>query len=76
MGEMQNIVYDGWLPIVLGQSGASKHKLDLNRDVKYSDKVDASIVNAFSTAAFRYSSALENKTKQKNSTNYGNQLIL
>ena len=50
---MQNIVYDGWLPIVLGNAGASKHQLDLDIDVPYSDEVDPSIVNAFSTAAFR-----------------------
>ena len=53
IGQMQNIVYDGWLPVVLGRQRASGHKLDLDREVNYSQDVDASIANSFSTAAFR-----------------------
>ena len=54
IGQMQNIIYDEWLPILLGDKGMSEYQLDLDIDVPYSDEVDPSIVNAFSTAAFRY----------------------
>ena len=50
---MQNIIYDEWLPTLLGKKKMKEHYLDLNMDVAYSDEVDPSIVNSFSTAAFR-----------------------
>ena len=53
IGEMQNIIYDGWLPIVMGKEGMSAHNLNLDETVQYSPKVNPSIINAFSTAAFR-----------------------
>ena len=53
IGEWQNIVFDGWLPIVMGQTGMFRNGLFLDQRVNYNNNVNPSIMNAFSTAAFR-----------------------
>ena len=54
IGEMQNIIFGEWLPILLGEDAVETYGLDLDDDsVAYDGEVDPSIVNAFSTAAFR-----------------------
>ncbi len=53
--QMQNIVYSHWLPVVLGQLTVRELGLapDYLRDY-YDPKLDPSIRNGFSTAAFRF----------------------
>ena len=50
---MQHITYTEWLPVILGQNMVQN--LGLNHDqCVYKEKVDAGILNSFSTAAFRF----------------------
>ena len=50
---MQHITYTEWLPVILGQNMVMN--LGLNHDqCVYKEKVDAGILNSFSTAAFRF----------------------
>ena len=58
IAEMQNIVYDEYLPVVLGEDTMSRYKIALSSDhskqTKYDDKIDPSITNSFATAAYRF----------------------
>ena len=51
--EMQNVAYGQWLTAVLGQAVMDERGLSLNERSSYDPMVDASVFNAFATAAFR-----------------------
>ena len=53
VAELQNIIYNEYLPIVLGDNTIS-HKTNTD----YDDDVDASITNVFATAAYRFGHSL------------------
>ena len=52
--ELQRIVYEEYLPVVLGQQAYHRYALDLETDSAYDPSVDPSILNEFSTVAFRF----------------------
>merc|ERR1719220_980186 len=58
IAEMQNIVYDEYLPVVLGEDTMEEYKISLSSDhskkTEYDDKIDPSITNSFATAAYRF----------------------
>ena len=59
MGEYQHIVYRHFLPRLLGREVMTRHGVALvaqssSSSAAYSDRVNPSIKNEFSTAAFRY----------------------
>ena len=58
IAEMQNVIYDEYLPVVLGEQAMRKYDLELpkkHKDFsKYKSSVDPSITNSFATAAYRY----------------------
>lgn len=49
---VQHITYTEWLPVILGQNMVASLGLNHEQCV-YKEKVDAGILNSFSTAAFR-----------------------
>ena len=49
VAELQNIVYNEYLPLVLGENTVPHHV-----DSDYDETVDPSIDNVFATAAYRY----------------------
>ena len=49
---LQHITFTEWLPVILGDKMVKDLGLD-HEQCEYKDKVDASILNSFSTAAFR-----------------------
>ena len=51
---MQNIVYDEYLPLLLGSTFMNALGLNLDRDSSYKDNLDASLFNEFSSAALRF----------------------
>ncbi|ODN03143.1 Chorion peroxidase [Orchesella cincta] len=53
---MQNIVYSEYLPIVLGPQTMAEYNLNLPSQgySSYSANVDATIINSFATAAYRF----------------------
>ena len=54
IAEMQNIVYQGYLPVVLGENVMRDENLELKTDSEYNNQVDPSITNSFATAAYRF----------------------
>ena len=56
-GEFQHIVYNEWLPIVLGSRFMERYMLypiDKGFTNQYDDDFDPRVTNAFATAAFRF----------------------
>ncbi|XP_077495238.1 salivary peroxidase/catechol oxidase-like [Amblyomma americanum] len=53
---LQNIVYNEYLPVIVGPDAMTKHDLWPRKDgyTNYDSSVDATIINEFSTAAFRF----------------------
>ena len=49
---LQHITYTEWLPVILGEKMVKDLGLD-HEQCDYKDNVDATIINSFSTAAFR-----------------------
>lgn len=60
--QMQMIVYDEFLPIVLGQNAMSFYKLNVQQNgfSSYNQQVNPSIISEFSSAAFRFGHSLVN----------------
>ena len=58
--EMQNIVYREFLPTLLGKRFMEKYKLDINGDSKYNPNANPSVLNSFSTVAFRFGHSMIN----------------
>ena len=56
IAEMQNIVYDQYLTLLMGEATMQEdtYYLDLDTKQKYSYKAKTDVTNAFSTAAFRF----------------------
>ena len=54
IAEMQNIVYNEYLPLALGPELMNKYNLSVAGSSAYDDEVDATPLNEFATAAFRY----------------------
>ena len=58
IAEMQNIVYDEYLPVVLGEKTMDDYKISLSsrhdKTTEYDDELDPSITNSFATAAYRF----------------------
>ena len=53
VSSLQHITYTEWLPVILGEHMATQ--LGITSDMsEYKPKVDPSILNSFSTAAFRF----------------------
>lgn len=52
-GVIQNIMFAEWLPIILGPSSMARHRLIVTGRSVYNQSVDATLFNAFSSAAFR-----------------------
>ena len=53
VAELQNIIYNEYLPIVLGDNTVTH-----TTNTEYDDNVDASITNVFATAAYRFGHSL------------------
>jgi len=51
---MQKIVYKDYLPIILGADAMSAHNLDISEETDYDPNLDPSILNEFTTVAFRF----------------------
>merc|ERR1719402_451825 len=65
---MQHITYNEFLPIILGSHYMELHHMNIGSGysgVSYDSKLDPSIVNAFSTAAFRMGHSLITKRIRK-----------
>lgn len=58
IAELQNVVYNEWLPVVLGQSAMSEYDLGASTWTSYNSQVDPTIVNEFATASFRFGHTL------------------
>ena len=58
VAEIQVVVYNEWLPAILGEETRSKHRLQLAPDSQYHPEIDSSIRNEFSTAAYRFGHSL------------------
>ena len=56
IAEMQNIAYDQYLTLLMGESTmeSGQYSLNLNERKKYKSKARPDVINAFSTAAFRF----------------------
>ena len=54
IAQMQKIVYDEYLPIVLGSEAISRWNLSINHNTIYNSSTDPTLVNSFGTAAFRF----------------------
>jgi peroxidase len=61
-GQIQNIVYNEFLPVVLGNKTMEKYKLNLpedkEEDTVYDPDVDPTIDNEFATVAYRFGHSL------------------
>ena len=57
---MQNIVYGEYLPTILGVDFMKAYDLIVAEESQYDQKVDPSIFNAFSCAAFRFGHSMIN----------------
>ncbi|XP_076469519.1 chorion peroxidase-like [Babylonia areolata] len=55
---IQNINYGEWMPLILGDSVMEAYGLKTGRRIAYSGSVDPRILNAFSTAAYRFGHSL------------------
>ena len=51
---LQKIAYKDYLPIILGRSAMSANNLDFSGETEYDPNVDPSILNEFSTVAYRF----------------------
>jgi peroxidase len=61
IAELQHIVYNEFLPIIIGRKTMAEHGLLLKRkgySKKYSAETDASILSSFATAAYRFHSLI------------------
>ena len=54
IAEMQKIVYDEYLPIIIGRKGMRRWGLNVRSKSRYYRRVDPSQPNSFGTAAFRF----------------------
>ena len=55
---LQNIHYNEWLPLVLGEETMEAYNLYPRKRIAYLGSVDPRISNAFSTAAYRFGHSL------------------
>ena len=75
IAEMQNIVYDEYLPVVLGENTMKEYKISLSsshsKKSEYDSKLDPSITNSFATAAYRFGhSMIQGLIKMLSTSNY------
>jgi peroxidase len=54
IGELQNIIYNEYLPLVLGKSSMESLEINLKKPTSYDPTVDSSIMNDFASAAYRF----------------------
>ena len=54
IAEIQNIVFNEYLPVVLGQVTFDRLGIDLDEGSTYNENLDSSIMNEFATAAMRF----------------------
>ena len=76
IAEMQNIVYDEYLPVVLGEKTMDDYKISLSsrhdKTTEYDDELDPSITNSFATAAYRFGhSMIQGLIKMLSTSTYG-----
>ena len=58
IAELQNIVYNEWLPSIFGPDTLDKHGLRVQAGSTYEPNINAQIRNEFNTAAFRFGHSL------------------
>jgi len=56
--EMENIVYNEFLPALLGTDTVDQHKLESTSRSTYDSNLDPSVFNGFATAAYRFGHTL------------------
>lgn len=73
IAEFQHIVYNEWLPVLVGEKVAKLYGLlPLNQDFffRYDSKLYPNIINEFATAAFRFGHTLVKSTLTKSDIDY------
>ncbi|XP_021376679.1 peroxidase-like protein 3 [Mizuhopecten yessoensis] len=68
---LQNTLYGQWLPSVIGADLMDKEGLTVGSTFNYNDTIDATILNAFAGAAFRYGHTLVHGTITTVDDNFG-----
>jgi len=58
VAELQNVIYNEWLPIILGNQLMTDFNLKSTKRSQYDKKVNPTISNSFATAAFRFGHTL------------------
>ena len=58
IAEMQNVVYGQYVPDILGPETVTRFDLGIDEASDYNPDTDPSIINAFSTAAYRFGHSL------------------
>ena len=53
MAEWQNIVYNEYLPVILGPATMARYNLAVTEHTQYNSWTDPSLINSFATAAYR-----------------------
>lgn len=62
--QMQHVVYREWLPVILGHKISAEYRLDPLHIgyTEYNASLDATVLNEFSSVAFRFGHSLVNNT--------------
>ena len=71
IAEWQSIVYNEWLPLILGQSRMSEFNLNLHSNSAYNNAINPSLLVSFATAAFRFGHSMVSGTFAKNTITNG-----
>ena len=71
IAEWQSIIYNEWLPLILGESRISDFNLKLDSVSSYDNTTDPSTLVSFSTAAFRFGHSMVRGTFAKDSITNG-----
>ena len=72
VAEWENIVYNEWLSLIIGESRMSEFRLKLDTVSTYDNTIDPSILVSFTTAAFRFGHSMISGMFAKNDITNGN----